>query len=132
MIAFQTLSIAHVVAGALLAPISVMFGLAAAPILVFGPLWMIVLGFRIWTPSAQAIAALRRTHRVSLAFAALLVTYGIFALRAAERSAASGGGLLGGFGLVPLSAGVVLGAVAVPSLVLAGRRLPSRRTSKTP
>ena len=57
--------------------------------------------------------------------AALLIAYGIFALRAAERSAAHGGGLLGGFGILPLGLGIVGACVA--GLLLALERLIRRK-----
>lgn len=53
----------------------------------------------------------------SLAMAALLVAYGIFALRAGARSAAHGGGLLSGFGLIPLGMGIILGIIAIATLI---------------
>jgi len=121
-IAFRVLGVGHVACGALLLPASLLFGVVAAPVLVVGPLWMMLLGVRLWRPDPRAIAALRRTNQVSLVIAVLLMAYGMLALRAAERSAAAGGGLLGGFGLLPLGAGVVLGVVAALSLVLAGRQ----------
>ncbi len=99
-----------------------LFGLIVAPILALGPLWVIVLGFRLWKPSARVAAALRRTRRVSLVIAVLLVWYGILALQAAERSAAAGGGLLGGFGLLPLGLGILLGCVSGLSLLLASHQ----------
>jgi hypothetical protein len=46
---------------------------------------------------------------------------------AAERSAARGGGLLGGFGLLPLAMGILVGglALASPWLLRAVTRVPS-------
>ena len=98
------------------------FGLAAAPVLALAPLWMIYLGIRLWAPNDRIVAMLRTTHRISLGIAALLVLYGVSALRAAERSAAHGGGLLGAFGLLPLGLGILLGILASASLFFAGRR----------
>jgi ABC-type Fe3+ transport system permease subunit len=69
-------------------------------------------------PQNFVIAAARWTLRIALMAAVLLVAYGIFALRAAERSAADGGGLLGGFGFLPLGLGIVLGALAGICLLL--------------
>ena len=64
-------------------------------------------------------ALLRRTHVVLLVVATLLGAYGLFALRAAQQSAAKGGGLLGAFGLLPLALGVMLRATAAASLCVA-------------
>lgn len=63
--------------------------------------------------------ALRRTHWAFLLIDVLLVAYGIFALRAAERSAARGGGLLGGIGLVPLGLGMVMALFSGVTLLIA-------------
>jgi len=122
VLAFRALSVVHVVAGVLSLPLALFFGLAAAPVLALAPLWMIYLGIRLWTPNDRIVAMLRTTHRISLAIAALLILYGISALRAAERSAAHGGGLLGAFGILPLGLGIILGAVAGASLFFVARR----------
>jgi hypothetical protein len=69
-------------------------------------------------PQDLVIATARWALRIALMTAVLLVAYGLFALRAAERSAAAGGGLLGGFGFLPLGLGIVLGAMAGICLLL--------------
>jgi hypothetical protein len=52
---------------------------------------------------------------------------GLFALRAAERSAARGGGLLGDFGLLPLGLGIVMACFSGVTLVMArGSQEPRR------
>lgn len=122
MIAFRALGVAHVLTGALLLPCAAFFGLIAAPILALGPLWIIYLGARLWKPNDRLLATLRTTHSVTLVIATLMVAYGIFALRAAERSAAAGGGLLGGFGFLPIALGILVGGVAGLSLLLVRRR----------
>ena len=53
---------------------------------------------------------------------ALLIWYGIIALQAADRSAARGGGLLGGFGLLPLGLGIGLACFSLVTLVLTRTR----------
>ena len=83
-----------------------------------GPVWGIVLGFRLWKPRPDLFVALRRTHYAYLLVDALLIWYGVFALQAAERSAARGGGLLGGFGLIPLGLGIGLACFSLVTLVL--------------
>ena len=121
---FRILGVVHVVVGILLLPLTLFFGFLLAPVLLPGPVWVVILGIRLWRPTRRVGLLLRRTHLVGMSAAALLCAYGVFALRAAERSAAAGGGLLGAFGLIPLGLGVLLGATAVPSLWLA-RRLTS-------
>ena len=46
-------------------------------------------------------------------------------LRAAEESAARGGGLLGGLGLIPIGLGVFLGCFSILTLVVARPLQPS-------
>jgi hypothetical protein len=90
------------------------------PLIVF-PLWVLVLSVRsLWHLSPGAVRALRRTQLVVIAWAALLSLSGGLMLRAAERSTARGGGLLGGVGLLPLGLGVVVGALALVALLLLG------------
>ena len=116
---FRILAVVHVVVGLLSLPLILFFGLTLAPFLIGGPIWLMVLGGRLWRQGEGMGALLRRTHVVLLAVAALLGAYGLFALRAAEQSAAKGGGLLGAFGLLPLALGVMLGATAAASLCVA-------------
>ena len=118
---FRILGVVHVIIGLLLLPVTTFFGLLLAPVLLPGPVWIVMLGIRLWRPSPRIGALLRRTHCVGMPVAALLCVYGVFALQAAERSAATGGGLMGGFGLIPLGLGVLLGGTAVTSLWLARR-----------
>ena len=116
---FRILAVVHVVVGLLSLPLILFFGLTLAPFLIGGPIWLMVLGGRLWRQGEGMRALLRRTHVVLLAVAALLGAYGLFALRAAQQSAAKGGGLLGAFGLIPLALGVMLGATATASLCVA-------------
>ena len=77
----------------------------AAPLLMAGPVWAVVLGVRMWKRHPNVGRALRRTHAVFLIIDALLIWYGVWALRAGAESAARGGGLLSGFGLIPIGLG---------------------------
>jgi hypothetical protein len=52
-----------------------------------------------------------------LGFAALMIVYGVLALRAGEASAAHGGGLLSGFGFIPIVFGIAVGLIAGATLV---------------
>jgi hypothetical protein len=117
-VARRFLAIAHIIIGALLMPIIVALALVVAPVLLAGPIWGIMLGLRLWRSDLTVTAALRRTHFVYLTIDAVLIAYGVFALRAAERSAARGGGLLGGLGLLPLGLGLMLAAFSVITLLL--------------
>jgi hypothetical protein len=115
---FRVLGVVHVLVGLLL-PFTLFFGVPLTPLLACGPIWLMILGYRLWRQGDEVGVPLRRTHVVAVAVAALLCAYGPFALLAAERSAAAGGGLLGALRLFPLALGVVLGATAVASLWLA-------------
>lgn len=128
MIAPRFLAFLHVVVGLLLLPSSMVFGVFLAPLLVAGPLWIVYLGFRLWRPTDQVFALLQKTHAFSLVAAGFLFAYGILALRAAERSAAEGGGLLGAFGLIPLMQAFLLGVTGATSLWFVSRKgSPSSR-----
>jgi hypothetical protein len=118
---FRALAIGHIAIGVLLLPLALAFGGILAPVLMVGPIWGIMLGVRLWRSPAAVFAALRRTHWTFLLIDGLLVVYGIFALRAAERSAAHGGGLLGGIGLVPLGLGMMMACFSGATLVVARR-----------
>lgn len=116
--AWRILGTVHILMGLLLLPICMVLGLLLTPVLALGALWIVVLGVRLWRPSVRVGVLVWRTYRVALVLAALLCVYGIYALRAAEQSAAAGGGLLGAFGLLPLATGVLLAGTAVVSLWL--------------
>jgi len=115
----RALAVGHIAIGLLLLPVALVSAGILAPILLVGPIWGIVLGVRLWRSGSDVFAALRRTHWTFLVIDGLLVAYGIFALRAAERSAAQGGGLLGGFGLLPLGLGIVMACFSGVTLVMA-------------
>jgi len=115
----RALAVGHIAIGLLLLPVALVSAGILAPILLVGPIWGIVLGVRLWQSGAEVFPALRRTHWTFLLIDGLLVAYGIFALRAAERSAAQGGGLLGGFGLLPLGLGFVMACFSGVTLVMA-------------
>ena len=123
MIAARFLSFLHVAVGLVLLPSSILFGVFLAPLLVAGPLWIVYLGFRLMRPTERVIVLLRRTHALSLVAAGSLFAHGILALRAAERSATEGGGLLGAFGLIPLIQGILLGVTGATSLWFARRTI---------
>ena len=123
---FRVLAIGHIAIGVLLLPVVLLFGGILAPILMIGPVWGIVLGVRLWRSPFERLAALRRTHWMFLLIDGLLVAYGIFALRAAERSAAHGGGLLGGIGLVPFGLGMMMACFSGVTLVVTRRSREAR------
>ena len=67
------------------------------------------------------------THGLRLGPALLAVAVGIADLRAAERSAAHGGGLLGAIGLIPLILGGCLAILSASAVAATDSLLPSPR-----
>ena len=104
----RTLAVAHIAIAIALIPLS-LFPLPLAPIMLIGPIWTILLARRMWRRDPTVIGTLRRTHAVFLLIDAVLIWYGLWMLRAAEASAARGGGLLGGIGVIPIGLGIGLG-----------------------
>jgi hypothetical protein len=109
------LAAAHIIIAIVLLPFTI-FPLPLAPILASGPIWAIVLGVRMWR-RRDVIRALRRTHYVFLGIDALLIWYGVYMLRAAEASAARGGGLMGGLGIIPIAFGICLALFSLSVLL---------------
>jgi hypothetical protein len=114
----RALAVAHVAIAILLIPL-MLFPITLAPIMLIGPTWAILLARRLWRRDPTVIRTLRRTHFVFLVIDALLIWYGVWMLRAAEESAARGGGLLGGLGLIPIGLGALLGCFSILTLVVA-------------
>jgi hypothetical protein len=81
----------------------VALGLAMMQALPLGALgvWTVILGRWIWIVHHQVRAALLVTHGLLLLPGAVAIVGGIWALHAAARSAAQGGGLMGGLGIIP-------------------------------
>lgn len=113
------LGVAHIIVAIILLPTVFFLGFFSIPTIFPGLTWLVILGFRLCRGHRAVRTALRLTHLVLAPLAALLVVYGTFCLQAARRSAASGGGLLGAFGLIPLVMGVVAGGLSVVSLCVA-------------
>lgn len=79
--------------------------------------WLITLGVRIARGTRGICQAVVATHVLLLFLGLVFVASGVWMLRAAERSAGSGGGLLGGFGAVLAALGGLFLAVSVPTLL---------------
>ena len=118
-ILLRLLGVAHVLVAIVLLPVATFFGLFTIPIIVPGLVWLAVLGFRLWRADRTVRKALRVTHAVLGPLAILLIAYGWFCLRAAQRSAEAGGGLLGAVGLVPIVIGMLVGSLTVVTLFAA-------------
>ena len=107
---------AHIVIAVALMPLTLAGGLAA-PLLIAGPVWAVVLGVRMWQRQPNVGRALRRTHAAFLVVDALLIWYGVWALRMGAESAARGGGLLSGIGIIPIALGCGLALFSLVVLV---------------
>lgn len=79
--------------------------------------WLITLGVRIARHRAGIYERALVTHRLLLVFGVLFAGLGAWMLGAAELSARQGGGLLGAFGLIPISLGVLVLTLSLPSLL---------------
>ena len=88
--------------------------------------WFLVLAFRLWRPAPPLAAQLRWTHWIFLLFGGLFCAWGFFAIEAAERSTAAGGGLLSPLAVMPFFVGAPLIALALVSL-FAAQRIASGR-----
>ncbi len=93
--------------------------------------WMIVLGRWAWTLRPRLRLALLITHGVLLLPGTLAVVAGVYAMRAAERSTASGGGLLSPLAALPFAFGVPVLALALCSIAAALTVGPSMRGAKS-
>jgi hypothetical protein len=133
------------IAALLLLPILALVGLASPRAFLTGPalallavlaafpLWVLTMAlraFRRLTPAA--VSALRWTSFFEIACGLVLGISGIQALRAAERSAARGGGLLGAFGLLPLALGVLVGVLGLVSWWLLRGVIEARHPRRAP
>ena len=114
----RALAVAHIAIAIVLIPLS-LFPLPLAPIMLIGPVWTILLARRMWRRDPTVIRTLRRTHVVFLVIDAALIWYGLWMLKAAAASAARGGGLLGGIGVIPIGLGIVLGCFSLVTLTFA-------------
>jgi hypothetical protein len=114
----RALAVAHGVIAILLIPLT-LFPITLMPIMLIGPVWAMLLARRLWKRDPTVIPALRRTHFVFLILDALLIWYGVWMLKAAEESAARGGGLMGGLGIIPIGLGVMLATFSIITLVAA-------------
>jgi hypothetical protein len=113
------LGVAHIIVAIILLPTVFFLGFFSIPTIVPGLIWLVILGFLLCRGHRAVRPALRLTNLALAPLATLLVVYGTFCLHAARRSAESGGGLLGTFGLIPIVMGVVAGGLSVVSLCVA-------------
>jgi hypothetical protein len=92
--------------------------------------WAMILGLRTLRGHQGVRRALMLTHGVLLLPGILTSVVGFYALRAAEQSAARGGGLLGPIGIFPLAIGLGVVMLAAGTIVLTLIAMP--KPKKTP
>ena len=114
-ILLRTLGVAHIAVAIILLPTNLFLSFFSIPIVLPAQLWLAFLGIRLWRPDTKLQTMLCYTHFVLAPFAILLVVFGIWALCGAQRSAEAGGGLLGAFGLIPLTEGLCAGVLSLVS-----------------
>ncbi len=111
--------LAHFGAALILLPLTFSLGFITIPIVLPGSIWLVILGIALIIGYNPVRSALRLTHWLLALVAVQLLGYGFHCLDAARRSAESGGGLLGSFGLIPITMGVLLLALSIISLIAA-------------
>jgi hypothetical protein len=110
-----------------LVPVAMLALTFSSPLAALGA-WMLALARAIWRGDAEVRGRLLLTHGLLLVPALVAVAIGLADLEAARRSAAHGGGLLGGIGLVPLAIGGCLAVLNTSALIAACFLLRSPRT----
>ena len=115
-ISLRTLGAAHIAVAIVLLPVGTFLSYFSLPVVIPALVWLVILGFRLRRPNIKLLTVLRYTHLFTAPFAVLLFVYGLFALRAARRSAEAEGGLFGAFGLIPIVMGLLAGILSVVSL----------------
>ena len=115
-ILLRSLGVAHVLVAVLLLPASTFLGILFMPLAVSGLIWLVILGFRLWSPDHDARRALRITHLALAPLAVLLVAYGLYCVRATRRSAE--GGLFDAFAYLPIGMGLAAAGLAFVSLLV--------------
>ena len=113
-----------------LSAVLLMVMMQALPLGALG-VWLGLLGRWIWTGHPQLRAALLATHGCLLLPGSLAIGIGVLALRAAARSAARGGGLMGSLGFFPLALGACVLALALGSIALALAVVPRQQVTET-
>jgi len=108
----------YLVAALVALTMTLFFGFLVAPVLLVGVVWLGAVGGKLLAGSPRAVPQARRTAVASIPIAVVMGAYGLWALRAAARSANEGGGLLGGFGLIPLVLAVTLAIVSALTFAL--------------
>lgn len=106
-----------------LAPLALFLSIPSIIVVLPLMLWLWVLSVRVllnkeWQLPARLLVYLQLTHWSLVVLEALLIVYGIYALKGAHASAAAGGGLLGAFGLFPIGIGLLSGIGSITTIVV--------------
>lgn len=109
MILRVVLGLSHLVVAILLLPVALVMGLLSIPVVLPGLVWLVLLGIRIIRNQRPVRGALLITASLLALLGGQLLWYGFYCLNAAARSAESGGGIMGSFGVIP----IVMGAASL-------------------
>ena len=112
----RILGVAHIAVAIVLLPATFFLGCISMFVVPPALIWLGILGIQLWQSDRRHLMVLRYTHLTLGPFAILLVVYGIFALRAGQRSAEAGGRLLSTFGVIPIVMGLLAGCLAIGAL----------------
>jgi hypothetical protein len=128
-VASALLVLPHMSTGTIWSKLSTSLTLAASQAFPLGALgiWIVILGYRIWTGYSGLRKSLIITHGLLLLPGILASAVGVYAMRGAARSAAKGGGLLSPIAAYPLVIGVGVVLLATGSIVLALTVIPNRQ-----
>lgn len=96
--------------------------LVIAPLPVTAGVWLVLAVVGAWAIVRAGARAARTVARGTLLAALALAAYGLFVMAMQARSAARGGGLVGGLGEMLVALAVVLGVLGAVALGLLARR----------
>ena len=117
-ILLRVLGLAHIGMAIVYLPNIMFFPLLFAPLFLPFFLWFIFLGGWLWRPGRKLKIALRRTHYILVPYALFLIMFGTYALYRAHLSAEKGGGLMGSFGLIPLTMGILSEILSIATFAM--------------
>ena len=102
---WKIVGILHIFVGAILIPGAIF--LSSYFFIAVG-IWLIILGVGFFRNRASVLSEAAAAHKFLCILSVLLSLYGIWALYMGNVSSQAGGGIMSAYGLIPLSAGILL------------------------
>ncbi len=102
---WKIVGILHIFVGAILIPGSIF--LSSYFFIAVG-IWLIILGLGFLHNRESVLSEAAAAHKFLCILSVLLSLYGVWALYMGNVSSQTGGGILSAYGLIPLSAGILL------------------------